>query len=198
MSSSFARYRPGHLALGASLALLAHAAFSAVHFSALAAGRYGEAARALRVLPRDVLAELALALALALASVLLFSDALLPLDGGGEAPLNSLHRLLAPRADFAPAGALSATAQPEARAGAEKLLAEELRERRAKAKAKAIEAAREAAEARDGDGAEVASQRAPARQSAAATAAATDEEEEEEEEEEGDADGVDEAPEDVD
>ena len=45
MSSSFVRYRPGHLALGASLALLAHAAFSAVHFSALAAGRYGEAAR---------------------------------------------------------------------------------------------------------------------------------------------------------
>jgi len=198
MSSASSRgWRPGHVALGLSLALLAHAAFSAVHFAALAAGRFGEAARALRVLPRDVLAELALALALALASVLLFSDALLPLDGGGEAPLNSLHRLLAPRADFAPAGVLSASAQPEARAGAEKLLAEELRERRAKAKAKAIEAAREAAEARDGDGAEVASQRAPAgtRRSAAATAAATDGEEEEEEE---DASGADEAPEDVD
>ena len=210
MSSSAASraWRPGHVALGASLALLAHAAFSAVHFSALAAGRYGEAARALRVLPRDVLAELALALALALASVLLFSEALLPLDGGAESALNSLHRLLAPRADFAAAAplGLGRPGATDAQVAAEKLLGEVLRDRRKRAReiAAAAAAAAAEAEAEAGGGGGGAGSGA-ARGRVAARPAEAEEEEEEEEEEEGEgeeqgdgANAADEPPEDVD
>ena len=192
-STSRGGWRPGHLALGASLALLAHAAFSAVHFAALAAGRYGEAARALRALPRDVLAELALALALALASVLLFSESLLPLDAGAESALNSLHRQLAPRADLVAASALGLEREgaAEAKAGAEKMLAEVLRERRARARAKELEAAAEAAEAGSAVGAR---RRAQEPEEGDEDGGEDGEEEGEEEEEEG----ADEAPEDVD
>jgi len=186
MSSASSRgWRPGHVALGLSLALLAHAAFSAVHFAALAAGRFGEAARALRVLPRDVLAELALALALALAAALLFSEAMLPLDAGVEAPLNSLHRLLAPRPDLSPAAplGLERPGAAEAVAGAKKLLDEVLRERRVRAKAIELEAAAERAEAAGG-----ASAAGSGRRPAPAVAAEEEDEEDEvleDEEEDG-------------
>jgi hypothetical protein len=90
----------GRALLGLSLCLLVHAGFSSVHFRRLVAERYGgEAAGA--ALPADVFLELGGALAAAFAAVLLFAEALQPVFEAGD-PLESLHRLFAPRRDFAP------------------------------------------------------------------------------------------------